>query len=100
MSLVVIDVAPGETMKRGDLVHTNVGDRRERTWIVIKARRMRRTRSGRPQFEVWMERWWKVDSDLRIALGNSAERNGGQRIVVFNRQRKKKVTFEQYMRRF
>lgn len=83
-------------VKRGDIVQTNVGDRRERTCIVL---RVRWTRPGR--YMIWAERWWQVEPELRMSLYRSAERNGGQQTVAFIRYRNAKTrrTFEQYIQR-
>jgi hypothetical protein len=70
--------------KRGDLMHTNVGDRRERTFIVLHAHRLKPTKSV-PRCKVWAERWWDMEPELRMALFVSAERNGGQRVINFTR---------------
>jgi hypothetical protein len=48
--------------KRGDLVQTNIGDRRERTWIILRAVWMRRARVRETpaailrRYKVWMAR--------------------------------------------
>ncbi len=74
--------------KRGDLIHTNVGKRRERTCLILAARRLR---SPRPQrFRVWAERWWQLEPDFRNRLFRSAERNGGQNLIQFRRYPTKK----------
>jgi hypothetical protein len=91
--------------RRGDLFHSNVGDRRERTFLVIGVRVLptrfckemgitaKRTR-------VWAERWWELEPDTRIKLARSAERAGGQNLFYFKRfPAKRKPTFEQLMRR-
>lgn len=92
----------GPAPKRGDLVQTNCGDRRERTWLVLRVRRMRpRSESPFPRFEVWMVRWWELEPEMRMRLAGSAERNGGQRIIHFHRYpaKRRKQSFEQYMKR-
>lgn len=91
--------------KRGDLVQTNVGNKRERTFLVIGTHRLptrwcpdmgmvaQRTR-------VHAERWWEIEPEMRMALYRSAERSGGQELFVFVRfPAKRKPTFEQLMRR-
>jgi hypothetical protein len=91
--------------KRGDLVHSNVGDRRERTVMVLAVHVLptrwcpemgieaQRTR-------VWAARWWELEPEMRMALYRSAERNGGQLVYLFERfPPKKKRTFEDLMRR-
>jgi hypothetical protein len=81
-------------VRRGDIVQTNVGDKRERTWIVLRARRARRG------FNVWAARWWELEPEMRVRLASSAIRNGGQSVHYYKPDRKqKKRTFEDYMRR-
>ncbi len=85
--------------KRGDLVYTNLGDRRERTWIVIQAHRVA-SRAHPRRFMLHAERWWKIEPEIRIALWRSAERRGGQQVFHFKRYpAKRKMTFEDLMRR-
>lgn len=83
-----IDMYDDVVPKRGDLVHTNVGDRRERTWLILRVHRSRKKPKGVPRFHVWMARWWEIDSDLRIRLYRSAERNGGQNAIQVVRYRR------------
>jgi hypothetical protein len=90
--------------KRGDLVQTNVGDRRERTWFVIKARHLNRSQSPFPRYELWTVRWWEIDPETRQALFRSAERHGGQQVLQYRNEplkqkAKKKYSFEEYMQR-
>lgn len=81
----------GPPPKRGDLVQTNVGDRRERTWLILRVRRIRRReRSAVPRFDVWMARWWELEPAMRWRLYLSAERNGGQNVMDFHRYKPKK----------
>jgi hypothetical protein len=86
--------------KRGDLLHTNVGDhRRERTWLILRARHMRRAKHPR-RYQLFAARWWEIEPDLRQRLFLSASRNGGQ--VLWHLQRyapKKRRTFEDYLQR-
>jgi hypothetical protein len=98
MSTMTLDMLDGAPIpKRGDLLESNVGGRRQRTWFVIAVHRLKPTR-GVPRCKVWMERWWEVEPSLRVRLWNSAERNGGQRVIGFKRYpAKKKKTFEQYL---
>lgn len=82
--------------KRGDLVHTNVGDRkRERTWFVLHARRVRRRPGLPPRYKLFLARWWSLEVETREALFRSAERRGGQYVHYAqpNPKKKKKVTF-------
>ena len=76
-----LDSLDGSIPKRGDILQTNVGDRRERTCLILGVRRMRRP--GR--FNVWAERWWQIEPILRWRLYLSAERNGGQQVIYFRR---------------
>jgi hypothetical protein len=92
--------------KRGDLIHTNVGDRRERTWLVLRTQILK-NRICEPmggimaqRTKIWRERWWALEPEMRVALYRSAERAGGQLMhesVPF--PVKRKPTFEQHMRR-
>jgi len=91
--------------KRGDLVQTNVGNWRERTFIVLSVRSL----GARPRPEmglntqrtrVWAERWWEIEPATRVALARSAERAGGQAVHYFEPFRaKKNRTFEEHMQR-
>ena len=85
--------------KRGDIVQTNVGDRRERTWLILRARRMKRSKHHR-RYQVSAARWWELEPDMRVRLWRSAERNGGQGVIYFERYpAKKRQTFEDFMER-
>ena len=101
MSLFIDILDGGPAIKRGDLVQSNVGDRRERTWIVLRAVRMKRRESGAvPRFWVWMVRWWELEPEMRRRLYESAERNGGQGILNLRRYpQKKKKSFDDLMKR-
>lgn len=90
----------GREPKRGDLVQTNVGDRRERTWFVIRARKVKRRILGTSaRFELDVARWWEIEPELRIMLFRSAERRGGQNVFAYKRYaRKEPLTFERLMR--
>jgi hypothetical protein len=98
MGLLTIDMLDNSQLpKRGDLMQSNVGDRRERTWFIVAARRLRPTK-GVPRCRIWVERWWDVEPHLRVRLFESAERRGGQRVIEFKRYpAKKRKTFEQLM---
>lgn len=97
MSKIFIDMLNGGSPKRGDLLQSNVGDRRERTWFILKSEPLQPVK-GVPRFGLWIERWWDLEPELRIKLWNSAERRGGQQVIPFRRYpAKKKKTFEQYM---
>ena len=98
---ITIDMLDGSGLpKRGDLIQTNIGDRRERTAIILRVHKLRPTR-GVPRCKIWAERWWQVEPDLRLRLFQSAERNGGQGVIRFRRYKpvKRKKTFEAWMRR-
>ncbi len=94
-----MDVLDGSSdPKRGDLVQTNMGDRRERTWIVIQARHLKSRQHPR-RFVLNVARWWELEPSTRIALHRSAERRGGQQVFHFRRYpAKRKMTFEDLMR--
>jgi len=120
--------------KRGDLLHTNVGDRRERTWLILRVHHIRKwhksgcafyrllaDRDRREdlhsfkmrvcdcglvqamfRYKLWAARWWELEPEMRMKLYRSAERNGGQRLIIFEREQKKSTKrreFEQYVRR-
>jgi hypothetical protein len=79
----VMNMLGGGRPKRGDLLQSNVGDKRERTWFILHARKiLRRTDAPLgtvvPRFEVWRARWWELEPAMRMQLYRSAERNGGQ----------------------
>ena len=76
--------------KRGDLVHTNVGNKRERTWLILRARRMRRRCEASPRYALFIARWWELEPDMRMRLYASATRNGGQNVFWFKRYPPKK----------
>jgi hypothetical protein len=100
-AMITIDILDGgPAPKRGDIVQTNVGDRRERTWLVIRVRHVRRRENSlMPRYEVWTARWWELEPDMRMRLFASAERAGGQRVILFKRYppKKRKRTFEDLM---
>lgn len=82
MSFVMI-VPCGEVPKRGDLMQTNCGDRRERTWLILRTKKIARRTDAqlgtvKPSFKVWRAKWWELEADFRMRLYRSAERNGGQ----------------------
>lgn len=86
----------GGAPKRGDLVQTNVGNRRERTWLILRVRRSKKCPRGVPRFYVWMSRWWEMEPELRMRLYRSAQRNGGQNVIEVWRY--KKVQKKRFMR--
>ena len=62
--------------RRGDLMQTAVGTKRERTWFIWFVRR-----TGRDdRYRVLRVRWWEIDPETRVALWRSAERAGGQHV--------------------
>lgn len=70
--------------KRGDLFQSSVGTKRERTWMVLRVRPIRRRDpNANRRFEVFMARWWELDAEMRMRLYRSAERNGGQKVHEF-----------------
>ena len=94
--MTFIDILDGgPAPKRGDLVQSNVGKKKERTWFILRVRSSRIA----SRYNVWMVRWWELSPRFRSLLFESAERNGGQRVIFFKRYpaRKRKRTFEQYM---
>lgn len=97
IDLQIDDPAP----KRGDLVQSNVqhrGNGRERTWIVLRGRRLRRRTDDKVRYAVFMARWWEIEPELRMRLFRSAERNGGQRVIEFHRYpAKRRKSFEDHM---
>ncbi len=100
MSKLTIDMyndAPGP--KRGDLLQSNVGDKkRERTWFILRATPLKPIK-GVPRFKIIIERWYDIDPDIRVKLYLNAERHGGQNVIHFKRYKPKKrrKSFEQYM---
>lgn len=99
--MILIDIFDdGPAPKRGDLVQTNVGKPRERTWFVLHAHRVNRIvhihdreralRDMIPRFKLWTARWWELEPDMRMRLYRSAERNGGQNVHPFFRYPAKK----------
>ncbi len=66
---------------------SNVGNRRERTWLVLRTHRSKHEPKGVPRYHVWMARWWELEAELRMKLFRSAERNGGQQAIHVVRYR-------------
>ncbi len=81
MSLILFDIELGP--KRGDIIQTACGTKRERTWMVLRSRKVKR--KGSPRYKVFMARWWELEEDMRMKLFRSAERNGGQIVFWFQR---------------
>ena len=97
--MFTVDCYTGQLPKRGDLLQTNLGDRRERTWMVVHVHNLLPAK-GVPRCKVWAVRWWELEPELRLRLFRSAERAGGQKVVYFTRYpAKRRKSFEQYMRR-
>ena len=98
MSQITIDMNDWGRPKRGDLLQTNIGDKRERTWFILRAKPLKPTK-GVPRFKIWIERWYDIKPELRVKLFESAERHGGQAVINFRRYptKKKRLTFEQLM---
>jgi hypothetical protein len=96
MTIDILDGGPGP--KRGDLIQSNVGGRRERTWLVIRSHHMRRARAPH-RYRVLAARWWELEPEIRVQLFRSAQRNGGQQVFFFKRYpvKKRKKTMEEYV---
>lgn len=102
---MIIDIldADGPKPKRGDIVQTNVGNPRERTWMILHARQIRRSAGQTPigavvpRFDVWMARWWELEADFRMRLFRSADRAGGQRVLFFRRYPPKKRSRDPFL---
>jgi len=62
--------------KRGDLIYSGKGTRKERTWIIIRS--VLKKRAKNRSFGIFRARWWELEPDMRIRLYRSAQRNGGQ----------------------
>jgi hypothetical protein len=86
---VWIDMHEPPGPKRGDLIQTNVGKPRERTWLVLRSRHMKRAKHPR-RYMIWLARWWELEPEMRMRLYRSAERNGGQRCIWMDRYPAKK----------
>ena len=99
--MLTIDMQDGGSPKRGELIESNIGHRKERTWMVLSVHRVKRKELGVPRYQVRAVRWWQLEPEMRVALYRSAERNGGQRVIEFKRYKakRKKQTFEEYIRR-
>jgi len=101
-----IDMFDGPPPKRGDIVQTNVGNPRERTWMILRARKIRRSAGATPigqvvpRFDVWMARWWELEADCRMRLFRSAQRAGGQNVIYFRRYQAKKKHRDPYIEKY
>ena len=67
--------------KRGDLMQTAVGTKRERTWFIWFSRRALKVPHG---FQILRVRWWEIEPHVRLMLHKSAERQGGQTVWFQN----------------
>lgn len=81
--------------KRGDILQTNIGDRRERTCLILTARALRDRYCENMQMQVqrtqlWVARWWELEPEARMLLYRSAERAGGQMLIQFQRFQSKR----------
>jgi len=91
--------------KRGDLVQSNIGNRRERTWLILSVKalpnRIYPEMGGilTRRYKLWAERWWDLEPETRVRLWQSAERAGGQVVHNFRRfpAKRRRRTFEQYL---
>lgn len=102
MWMDILDGGPGP--KRGDLIYTALKDRRGmRMRIVLRSRLMKRRDSSKPpRYQLWMERWWEIEPEVRMRLWRSAcRRPGGQRVFFLDwyPRKKKAKNFESMMRR-
>lgn len=98
-----MEIEDGSTWpKRGDLMQTAIGTRKQRTWFILRAVPMR---TEKLRYRIWRARWWEIDPDLRMRLYRSAERNRGQTTWYAHpqkrnpRPRKKRMDFEDFMKR-
>ena len=73
--------------KRGDLIQTAMNSAKERTWIILSAKRRR---GNRNRWTVWKARWWELEVDMRVRLYRSAQRAGGQTVWYATPQPKKR----------
>jgi hypothetical protein len=96
---------PGDPRpKRGDLLQSNIGNKHERTWLVLAVhilptRWCHEMGITAQRSRVWAERWWALEPEMRMTLFRSAERAGGQMVHPFQRfPAKRKPTFERLMR--
>lgn len=97
---VYMDIFGGSAPRRGDIVQTNVGDRRERTCLVLWSRRAKREPRGMPRYNLMLARWWELEPEMRMRLYRSAMRRGGQGVLFFHRYPpKRKPTLEQWIAR-
>lgn len=83
-----VTVTHGSRPKRGDLMQTAIGTRRERTWFIWFVRSYRRGENPR-RFKVLRVRWWEIEPETRIALWRSAELAGGQTVWYQERKERK-----------
>ena len=101
LTMDIIDGSVDAAPKRGDLLYTNVGDKRERTWFILHARKITRRNPDAPRrYQLHTARWWELEPEMRVALWRLAERNGGQGVWWFRRYpaKSRKRSFESLMR--
>jgi len=87
--------------RRGDLLQSNPGDRRERTWMILGTHTLPNRFCpelggiGAQRTRIWAARWWELEPEMRMSLWGSAERRlGGQQVYTFVRfPPKRKQTF-------
>ena len=92
-------------LKRGDLLQSNIGDKRERTWLILAVKRVAdrtcKEMGGilTRRHQIWAERWWELEPKTRLALFKSAERAGAQELFGVKRfpAKRKAKTLEQYV---
>jgi hypothetical protein len=95
-----MEIAPdAPEPKRGDLIQTAIGTKRERTWFILRCVTMRRAKTRR--FAIWKARWFELEPGMRMRLYRSAYRKGGQQVwhACPQKPKRKKPSFEDYMRR-
>ena len=88
--------------KRGDLMQSNIGDRRERTWIIARVRRIKRKDSNAcRRFEITLYRWWTLSVKARQKLCSAQMRSlfNVQSVFELYRTKRERQTFENYMGR-
>lgn len=104
MSQFSLDLQPDDPApNRGDLLYSKAVDvRGSRTYFVLRSRPVKRRDPDAVQRRYSLEivRWWLIRPETRQLLYRHAEREGGQQVFFFERYPpKKRLSFEQYMRR-
>ena len=97
--MFTMDSQDGSRPKRGDLLQTNVGSRRERTWLILHVRKVES--ATHPQrYRVFAARWWELEPETRQRLYRSAVRAGGQQEICYKPYpAKRRLRFEDFMQR-